>query len=257
MKKIFMLFGLLCVINLLIAQNPAKNNRDVQEATIDFNEILYWVGEGSNQAVMAINWADTALAWGYRWDGTATVTNMMDDIAAADPRFSYELGDWGIGDILFVLAEGDTLRKVPFSYWESKNNGVTDAGMYQTLNNNDFEKWAEPAAGVVVDSMEYDEEWYYMYAYPMTIYPVSVPGTIPFSVGNHEMENTYAYPNPCTSTLNIVNENAERIELYDINGKLLEVSNEGHTNVTFNMHPYSAGLYLLKVGNNVQKIMKK
>ena len=149
------------------------------EATIAFSDILYWVGTGSNEAVMAVNWADTALAWGYRWNGTATVTDMMTDIAAADPRFSYELGGWGLDDILFTVADGDTLRKVPFSYWESKNNGVMDAGMGQTLANGDFEKWAEPAAGVIVDSMEYGGYWYYTYVYPMTINPVSVPDTTP------------------------------------------------------------------------------
>lgn len=31
-----------------------------EEATIDFSDILFWVGEGTNEAVMAVNWADTA-----------------------------------------------------------------------------------------------------------------------------------------------------------------------------------------------------
>ena len=228
-----------------------------EEATIAFSEILYWVGEGSNEAVMAVNWADTALAWGYRWNGTATVADMMADIAAADPRFSYELGSWGLDDILFIVAEGDTLRKVPYSYWESKNNGYMDMGMDQTLANGDFEKWAEPAAGVIVDSMEYDGYWYYTYVYPMTINPVSVPDTIHDGIDDHEMSRVYAYPNPCTNTLYITNENAERIELYNANGKLLEAIENRDTQVTLNMQQYPAGLYLLKVGNGVQKILKK
>ena len=148
------------------------------EATIAASDILYWVGEGSNQAILAVNWADTALAWGYRWNGNATVNTMMDAIAAADPRFSYT-GTGYVEDILFARAEGDTLRGQPYSYWESKNNGISDIGMGQALANNDFEKWAEPAAGVIVDSMifEYDTNTYvyYTYVYPMTIYPVSVP----------------------------------------------------------------------------------
>lgn len=228
-----------------------------EEATIAFSDILYWVGEGSNEAVMAVNWADTALAWGYRWNGTATVADMMADIAAADPRFSYELGDWGLDDILFAVAEGDTLRNVPYSYWESKNNGMMDAGMSQTLANGDFEKWAEPAAGVVVDSMEYSGVWYYTYAYPMTIYPVSVPDTTHDGIDNHEMSRVHAYPNPCTGTQYITNDNAERIELYNANGKLLEAVENRETQVILNMQQYPAGLYLLKVGNGVQKILKK
>ncbi len=161
---------------IIAATDP---NAIPEEATIDFNDILFWVGEGSNEAVMAVNWADTALAWGYRWNGTATVTDMMNHIAAADPRFSIELGSWGLDDILFVIADGDTLRKAAFSYWESKNNGVMDMGLGQTLANGDLEKWAEPAAGIIVDST-YDatyDYWWYTYVYPMTIHPVTVPDT--------------------------------------------------------------------------------
>ena len=228
-----------------------------EEATIAFSDILFWVGTGSNEAVMAVNWADTALAWGYRWNGTATVADMMADIADADPRFSYELGSYGLDDILFAVAEGDTLRKVSL-YWESKNNGVTDAGMNQTLANGDFEKWAEPAAGIVVDSVYYDGwGWSYAYVYTMTITPVTVPDTIHDGIDDHEMSRVHAYPNPCNGTLYIMNENAERVALYDMNGKLLEVADSRETQVTLNMQQYPAGLYLLKVGNGMQKILKK
>ena len=42
-----------------------------------------------------------------------------------------------------------------------------------------------------------------------------------------------------------------------MNGKLLEVADSRETQVTFNMQQYPAGLYLLRVGNGVQKILKK
>jgi hypothetical protein len=466
------------------------------EATIATNDILYWVGTGSNEAVMAVNWADTALAWGYRWDGTATVADMMAHIAAADPRFSYVLGSFGIDDINYIdTAAGMTtpLGVTPGNYWESKNNGFMDAGMGQTLANGDFEKWADPAAGIVVDSTYWDGwGWSYTYVYPMTITPVTVPDTTggsgpdtipehgpfcggvgtdgcnaiavddnqfvawatnvvltrgpqnisnpnsplasfgdetnaigpatpnnsmeavslgdggsalviferpirngegpdfavfendinggflelafvevssdgvhfvrfpatsltqtetqtgsfaftdptfinnlagkfqigygtpfdleeladsanlnidsivyvriidvvgnidpqyatydafghivndpwptdfascgfdltgvgvihqkPVGIESHEMPQVFAYPNPCTGTLYIINENAERVELYNLNGKLLQVVDNGDTHVTLNMQSYPAGLYLLKVGNGVQKILNK
>ena len=128
------------------------------EANIAANDILFWVGTGSNEAVMAVNWADTALAWGYRWNGTATVADMMAGIAAADPRFSYS-GTGLISDINYIdTAAGMTtpLGITPGNYWESKNNGIMDAGTAQTLVNGDFEKWADPAAGIVVDSTYWD-----------------------------------------------------------------------------------------------------
>lgn len=152
-----------------------------EEATIAASDILYWVGEGQNQAIMAINWPDTALAWGYRFDGNKTVANMVNDITAADPRLSYTTGTYGIDDILFARAEGDTLRKSSSdSWWSGTNNGMSDAGMGQPLHNNDFEKWAEGTTGVLVDSTWVDASggyWDYTYVYPMTIHPVSVPDT--------------------------------------------------------------------------------
>ena len=86
---------------------------------------------------------------------------------------------------------------------------------------------------------------------------VNITDTTHDGINNHEMSRVYAYPNPCTNTLYITNENAERIELYNANGKLLEAVENRDTQVTLNMQQYPAGLYLLKVGNGVQKILKK
>ncbi|MBO7492830.1 MAG: T9SS type A sorting domain-containing protein [Bacteroidales bacterium] len=467
-----------------------------EEATIAFSDILFWVGTGSNEAVMAVNWADTALAWGYRWDGTATVADMMNHIAAADPRFSFT-GTGMVSDINYIdTAAGMTtpLGITPGNWWGSTNNGVMDMGMAQTLSNGDLEKWADSSTGILVDSVWVDEwggYWNYIYVYPMTIYPVTVPDTTgggtppdpehgpfcggvgtegcnaiavddnqivawatsvvltrgpqdisnpnspavtfgdetnaigpatpnnsmdavslgdggsalvtferpiqngegpdfavfendnnggflelafvevssdgvhfvrfpatsltptetqvgtfgfvdptfinnlagkfqigygtpfdleelagsenlnidsivyvrivdvvgsidpqygsydafghivndpwptdfwssgfdltgvgvihqkPVGIDNHEMPQVFAYPNPCNGTLYIINENAERVELYNMNGQLLEMVNSGDTHITLNMQSYPAGLYLLKVGNGVQKILKK
>ena len=163
------------VNNLIYASNPNATDPAPVEAIIAPEDILYWVGEGSNEAILAVNWADTALAWGYRWNGTATVADMMDDIATADPRFSYT-GTGYLSDILFNDSIV-SLAGTPGNYWGSTNNGITDMGMGQTLANGDLEKWGDPAAGVIVDSMEYGGYWYYTYVYPMTIHPVSVPDT--------------------------------------------------------------------------------
>ena len=234
-----------------------------EEATIAFSDILYWVGEGTNEAVMAVNWADTALAWGYRWNGTATVADMMAAIAAADPRFSYTVSSF-LDDINYIdTAAGMTtpLGITLGNWWGSTNNGYMDMGLGETLDNGDFEKWADPAAGVIVDST-YDETyhyWWYTYVYPMTITPVTVPDTTtnPDGIDNHELSRVYAYPNPCTGMLYITNDSAEHIELYNADGKLLEAIESRETQVVLDMKSYPTGLYLLKVGNGVQKILKK
>jgi hypothetical protein len=161
---------------------PTPVGPSVEEATIDPSAIEYWVGEGNSYAILAVNWADTCLAWGYRFNGEKTVANMMDDIAAADPRFSYTLDGGYLSDINFT-AGNRTLGITSGNWWSSTNNGFMDMGLGQTLSNGDLEKWADPTAGVIVDST-YDDtynNWWYTYAYPMTIYAVSQPeGMGPF-----------------------------------------------------------------------------
>ena len=161
---------------------------DVVEATIAFSDILYWVGTGSNEAVLAVNWADTALAWGYRWNGTATVADMMAAIAADDPRFDYS-GTGMLNDITFNDGTVN-LAGTPGNWWGSTNNGFMDMGLGQTLADGDFEKWADPAAGVIVDST-YDATynyWWYTYVYPMTIHPVSVPNPVDATIDASAIE---------------------------------------------------------------------
>ena len=147
-----------------------------QDATIGFDDIRFWVGEGQNRVIFAVNWVDTALAWGFRYDNSATVLDAMNAVAAADSRFSYTTGDYGIDDILFV-ENGDTLRKATNSWWEHSINGSQSMGAYQSLADGDFSRWADPMAGVLVDSV-YNSQysyWMYIYAYPRRIYPAENP----------------------------------------------------------------------------------
>ena len=227
-----------------------------EEGTIAASDILYWVGTGANRVVMAVNWADTALAWGYRFDGSKTVADMMDDIAEADNRFSYTMDGAYLGDIVFVVAEGDTLRKQAYSWWESKNNGVSDMGMAQTLADGDFEKWAEPAAGVVVDSSEYDGYWYYTYVYPMEVHPVSVP------VGIAEVNsvNVNLYPNPAAMVLNVsfdgVESDSEAV-LFDMTGRRVMVRPvaAGSSSVQMPVSQLPEGVYMLRVAGATAKVV--
>ena len=144
-------------------------------ATIDTSDIEYWIGEGENKVAFVVNWADTALAWGYRFaNDSVTLATMMDDIVAADSRFSYS-GEGMVSDINFI-ENGDTLGITPGNWWEHSINGISSMGMGQWFHNGDMSRWADPAAGVVIDSFYYDGwGWLYTYVYPRTIHPVSDP----------------------------------------------------------------------------------
>ena len=60
------------------------------DASFTFDDIQYWVGNGSNKAALVIEWHDgnrpDAMVWGYRWDGEATGHDMIVAIAQADHR---------------------------------------------------------------------------------------------------------------------------------------------------------------------------
>jgi hypothetical protein len=66
-------------------------------APFSFDDIKYWVGSGTNRAALVIDWDDNslqppALAWGYRWNGTARGSDMLFAIVAADARLFAKLG---------------------------------------------------------------------------------------------------------------------------------------------------------------------
>lgn len=228
------------------------------EATIAANDILYWVGSGSKKAVIAINWADTALAWGFKFDGAATVQDALDSMAAADSRFSTVIGTYGLDDIVFVPAAGDTLRLSTYSYWESTNNGYTDAGLYQPLSDGDFEKWADPAAGVFVKSTYFADwnYWGHTNVYPMTIHPVNRPTT---GIDAVEAANVSVWPNPAATEVrvnfNAMGANTDAV-LYDMAGR--EVSRyavaANCTSIDMNVSVLPAGIYMLRIGSTVAKV---
>ena len=61
-----------------------------QRSNIPFTQIEYWVGTGGNKAILIVNFCNKskALAWGYKWDGTKTVAQMLNAIDSADNRLT-------------------------------------------------------------------------------------------------------------------------------------------------------------------------
>jgi len=65
----------------------------IPPAVIDSSDVNYWVGTGSNIAILVVQWNDDiepeGLIWGYRWNPAETKygINMILDIARIDPRF--------------------------------------------------------------------------------------------------------------------------------------------------------------------------
>ncbi|GGG62859.1 DUF5074 domain-containing protein [Epilithonimonas arachidiradicis] len=104
-----------------VPRNDLKTNsiKKTQSKKADFsmNDIVYWVGTGSNKAAFVVQWNDSknpdALVWGFKWDGSASGEDMLKAIAKTDKRFFsllYQGTQYGtaIGGLGFDLDGNDT-----------------------------------------------------------------------------------------------------------------------------------------------------
>jgi len=128
MKKFYLLTWLLFFAFFTNAQvtvqsvprNDIKGNsikKQSKKADFNFDDIVYWVGTGTNEAAFVVQWNDAknpdALVWGFRWNGTATGEDMLKAIAKTDKRFFsllYQGTQFGtaIGGLGFDLDGNDT-----------------------------------------------------------------------------------------------------------------------------------------------------
>jgi hypothetical protein len=110
-----------------------------------FNDIEFWVGSGPNRAALVIDWDEDshdppALAWGYRWDGVARGSDMLQAIVAADPRLFAKLGRsrsnpdivFGLGydangDGQFAIDDGTVFDDAGIAYTADPTDGVVTA----------------------------------------------------------------------------------------------------------------------------------
>ena len=145
-----------------------------QDSTIDPADIRFWIGEGENQAILAVNWnePDTCLAWGFRFgENPVTVKEMMFAIAEADYRFSFDAPTNFVNDIMFNDGVVD-LSVTEFGYMMFCVNGEMSAEYYDTkvIVNGDFVKWGDTNCGTMIDPVY----WIYVWESPVVaVYPLA------------------------------------------------------------------------------------
>ncbi|MBW1683192.1 MAG: VPLPA-CTERM sorting domain-containing protein [Deltaproteobacteria bacterium] len=117
-------------------------------ASFTFDDIDFWVGTGSNQAALVVDWNDSkdpqSLAWGYRWDGTASGEDMMRAIAGSgiikEPFGGATTGNWDNGADGRLYARmttwwGNTARTVYGLGYDLDNDGGTFVPGYEGKEN--------------------------------------------------------------------------------------------------------------------------
>ena len=216
------------------------------EAKIDPSEILYWVGEGQRELVFAVNWnnPNKCLAWGYRFnDAIILVKDVMDAIAEADGRFSYDASMGYVSDITFD--EGDMHLSLSGMYFMYNVNGFTAPLNYDAMpvDAGSFIKWGDESCGTEI------APWTYVWT--QEVEPVSVYT----AVNELQNSNLSIYPNPAVNETFVTIENAglNTISVYDIQGRMVStesVEAVAGEQVRINIEMLNAGVYFVKVNND-------
>lgn len=214
-----------------------------EEATIDPSEIVYWIGEGENEVVFCVNWAEPniALAWGFRYEGEYTVETMMNSIENADGRFTYEEGDWGVTNIIFD--DGLVHYSLVGPYWMYNINGsMAMLGFdQQPIYNGDFIKWGDVSCGTEI------APWTYVWTTPVQ------PVTAYNDVEEVEAMNMTVYPNPATDYIMVNAQSYTTVEIFDMTGRCVLTSVENKIDV----RSLETGVYFVRVNGNTTKLVVK
>lgn len=132
------------------------------DATIDADNIIYWVGNGENEVVFVVNFCTPeaeALAWGVRFSGeNAIVSDIFHTIELYDERFNVE-GTSFVTNITF--ADGIHDNYTTSMYWMYNVNGVTAANYadQQEVHNGDVIKFGDASCGIITDTVMYTYVW--------------------------------------------------------------------------------------------------
>ena len=215
------------------------------EAKIDPSEILYWIGEGENEVVFAVNWnnPNKCLAWGYRFsEESITVKDVMDGIAAVDGRFNYDAdGSW-LNDIKYN--DGELALCLYGMYFMFNVNGVGAWNSFdqEFVSNGDFIKWGDESCGTEI------AQWTYVWT--QVVEPVSVYD----AVNENGVASLSIYPNPAVSETFVTIESAgmNEVSVYDMQGRLVSkqsvLANEGEL-VRISTESMAGGVYFVTVNN--------
>ena len=236
---------------------------EVIDATISADEILYWIGEGENEVVVAVSWCsntETALAWGYRFNGEATVYQALSDIAAADGRLTV-VGETP-SNVTYVDDVYDlTMCPNPNAQWGDPDydvpmhsvNGMMGMNMMseEPIQGGDFVKVGGYACGVM------SADWTTI-AWETPIAPASIYT----GVNDNTTTTLSVFPNPAEKEAFVTLSNAglNEVSVYDMQGRMVSsmsvVAAEGDQ-VRLGLENLNGGVYFVRVSNeNTTQIAK-
>jgi hypothetical protein len=225
-----------------------KNN------TLTQSDILYWVGEGTNSVIFAVNWAEKSLAWGYKFNtGSVRVSDVFAAIKAADSRFDYtESG----GFILTVTyTDNDDNLAITGGSWMYNVNEEPIMNLFnqQEVYNGDFIESGDYATSIS------DNFWNAVWTADIT--PATVP---PSRIADiNTTIGAQLYPNPTTAhtvlALNGMSGNVV-MTIVDATGKVIRTEQfeaQAQTFKSIAVGDFAKGLYFILLQNDNKQYTQK
>ena len=166
----------------------------ITDASIDELDVHYWVGNGENAAIVAVNWCNpsTTKAWGVMYDGdSALVADLLQTIAIYDSRFSYTGGGGMIYDIHYD--DANEHLSLQGNWWLYNLNGSMAWLGYdqQKVANGDVIKFGDEMCGIT------DDYWQTYWTDPVQSVALPEPSTEQFDgVVGSEGCQAIKYDNP-------------------------------------------------------------
>jgi hypothetical protein len=221
---------------------------------IQFNQVVNWSGSGQNVAMLVVDFNNgqtpDCFAFGYRFDGSKTAEDMLNDIAAANQSFTVNMGGGFLNDIT----------------WES-NSGIGGSPDYWSTFTFDSIDWimnwgiAEVLTDSVIFGCSYTE-WYQVDSlwFPVNLPENPVPAASGVDITEFSNPAVHIFPNPAADFLRIeTSSNEFRVFITDVSGKAVAIGKENRSEI--DITHLSAGFYMAVIvtekGNISRQFVKK
>lgn len=138
-------------------------------ASMTFDDIDVWVGQGTNSAALVIDWNDgpseLVKVWGFRWEGTATAADMIMAVCEAN-AFLYAMGTVDINEGTAFGGFGYDADGDGFAISKGVYTGSFGANGFMTIGSDThFDGWDAADAGDVWESGWFVDGYWAYYSF--------------------------------------------------------------------------------------------
>ena len=207
------------------------------------DDITYWVGAGSDTALLVVDFQDGAevhsYAWGYLFTGTVNGEMMLMDIAAADPMLDVTFAGGLLNDITYGTHVGLYGDPNYWSTWSGTNlgNWYGNLGVGTTVSNGDLFGCSYTDLAPALRPS----------------YPQAASGST--YVMENERPTLLVYPQPATELLYVNSgPSSSPMVVYDMAGHRVHVSGASAGLRSIDVSAWPAGSYVLQMGSAKRSI---